>query len=124
MNMSCERALNLTNEKHFPKTISQWEFNYGLFTNLLRIIIPQDFSRVYSKSKEVSYLSWQNTYHNLKTTWHIKAKYFLWAKLVENLLLTKYLVSVTAPLMAIKNMPWTKKVNSFKIANVHPQDDA
>ena len=22
-NMSCERALNLTNEKHFPKTISQ-----------------------------------------------------------------------------------------------------
>ena len=29
------------NEKHFPKTTSQWEF--GLFTNLSRIIIACDF---------------------------------------------------------------------------------
>ena len=34
----------LTNEKHFPKTISQWGFDYGLFTNLLRITIACDFS--------------------------------------------------------------------------------
>ena len=30
--------------KHFPKTINQWEFDYGLFTNLPRIIVARDFS--------------------------------------------------------------------------------
>ena len=39
--MSCERALNFY---HFPETISQWEFDYGLFTNLPRIIVACDFS--------------------------------------------------------------------------------
>ena len=34
----------LTNEKHFPKTINQWEVDYGSFTNLLRIIVNCDFS--------------------------------------------------------------------------------
>ena len=34
----------LTNEKHFPKTINQWEFDYVLFTNLRRIIVDCDFS--------------------------------------------------------------------------------
>ena len=53
---------------------------------------------VHSKSKEVSYLSWQNTYPNLKTTSHIKLKFLLWTKLLENLLLTKYLISVAATL--------------------------
>ena len=28
----------MTNEKHFLKTISKWEFDYGLFTNLPRIV--------------------------------------------------------------------------------------
>ena len=56
------------------------------------------FLRVHSNSKEVSYLSWQNTYPNLKTTCHIKLKFFLWTKLLENLLVAKYLITVTAPL--------------------------
>ena len=56
------------------------------------------FLRVHSNSKEVSYLSWQNRYPKLKTTCHIKLKFFLWTKLLENLLLTKYLISVAAPL--------------------------
>ena len=56
------------------------------------------FLRVHSNWKEVSCLSLQNTYRNLKTTWHIKVKFFLWTKLVESLLHTKYLISVTAPL--------------------------
>ena len=43
--MSCERGLNLTNEKHFLKTLSQSEFDYGLFTNLPRIIVACDFSQ-------------------------------------------------------------------------------
>ena len=58
------------------------------------------FLRVHSNSKEVSYLSWQNTYPNLKTTCHIKLKFFLWTKLLENLLLAKYL---TAPLNKSKD---------------------
>ena len=35
------------------------------------------FLRVHSNSKEVSYLSRQNKYPNLKTTFHIKLKFFL-----------------------------------------------
>ena len=34
----------MTNEKHFPKTISQWEFDYGLFTNIPKIVKFTDFS--------------------------------------------------------------------------------
>ena len=64
------------------------------------------FLRVHSNSKEVSYLPWQNTYPNLKTTCHIKLKCFLWTKLIENLLLGKYLISVTPPLMSL----WLKKM--------------
>ena len=56
------------------------------------------FLRVYSNSREVSYLSWQITYSNLKTTCHKKLKFFLWTKLLENLLHAKYLISATAPL--------------------------
>ena len=60
------------------------------------------FLRVHSNSKVVSYLSWQNTYSNLKTTCHIKLKIFLWTKLLQNLLLAKYLISVPAPLNCLK----------------------
>ena len=49
--------------------------------------------------KEVSYLSWQNTYPNLKTTCHMKLKFFLWIKLLEKVLLAKNLISATASLM-------------------------
>ena len=34
----------MKNEKHFPKTINQWEFDYGLPANLPRIIVARDFS--------------------------------------------------------------------------------
>ena len=37
-----ERALNF--EKHFPKTISQWEFDYDMFKKLPRIIAACDIS--------------------------------------------------------------------------------
>ena len=62
------------------------------------LLLLATFLRVHSNSKEVSYLFWQNTYHNLKTICHIKLKFFLWTKLLENLLLAKYLTSVAAPL--------------------------
>ena len=81
----------------FPKL---W-VNEGLIMACLQIyrklLLLVTFLRVHSNSKEVSYLPWQNTYPNLKTTCHIKLKFFLWTKLIENLLLAKYLISVTAP---------------------------
>ena len=61
------------------------------------------FLRVHSNSKEVSSLSWQN----LKTTFHVKLKLFLWTKLLENLLLAKYLKSAAATLKDdIYGMRW------------------
>ena len=74
----------MTNEKHFPKTISQWEFDYGLFTNLPRIIVARDFSPSSFKRYPTS-LDKTRTYPDLKTTCHIKLKFFLWTKLLENL---------------------------------------
>ena len=57
------------------------------------------FFWVHSNSKEVSYLSWQSSYPNLKTTFYIKLKFFLRTKLIENLPLAKYLISVATPLI-------------------------
>ena len=67
-----------------------------IYQELLSLVT---FLRVHSNSKEVSYLSWQNTHPNLKTTCHIKLKFFLWTKLLENLLHAKYLISVAASLI-------------------------
>ena len=64
-----------------------------LFANLPRTIVACDFSRVHSNSKEVSYLTWQSKYSNLKTTCHIKAKFFVWTKHVKKLLSAKFLIS-------------------------------
>ena len=66
---------------------------------IYRELLPlTTFLRVHLNSKKVSYLSWQNTCPNSKTTCHIKLKFFLWTKLLENLLDAKYLISVAAPL--------------------------
>ena len=54
------------------------------------LLLLVTFLQVHSNSK--SYLSWQNRYPNLKTTCHIKLKFFLWTKLLESLLLTKNLI--------------------------------
>ena len=62
-----------------------------IYRELLSLVT---FLRVHSNSKGVSYLSWQNTYPKLKTTCYIKLKFFYWTKLLENLLLAKYLISV------------------------------
>ena len=34
----------MTNKKHFPKTINQWDFDYGSFTSLPKIVKFTDFS--------------------------------------------------------------------------------
>ena len=68
------------------------------------------FLRVHSNSKKEWYLPWQNAYLNLKITLHMKLKCFLWTKLLENLLLAKYLISVTAPLREKKVKYFTMKI--------------
>ena len=66
------------------------------------------FLRVDWNSKEVSYLSWQNTYPNLKTTWHVTLKFFLSIYFLKNFLLAKYLISVTVLLITYSlNRNWT-----------------
>ena len=72
---------------------------------IYRELLPlATYLRVHSNSKEVSYLSWQIKYSNLKTSCHTKLKFFLWTKLLENLLIAKYLISVAATL----NNKWKK----------------
>ena len=89
--------------KFCPKTFSE---NYKpmevwflvclqVYQELLSLVT---FLRVHSNSEKVSYLSWQNTYPNLKTSCYIKLKFLLRTNLQENLLLAKYLISVAASL--------------------------
>ena len=56
------------------------------------------FFKFIQTQKKVSYIPWQNKYLNLKNTCHIEPKIFLWTKLLKNLLLAKYLISVAATL--------------------------
>ena len=93
---SCERALKFDQWKTFSE-------NYKSIRVWLRLIYREllplvTFLQVYSNSKELSYLSWQNKYLNLKTNCHIKLKYFLWPKLLEGLLFAKYLIYVAGTL--------------------------
>ena len=68
--------LGLTNEKHFPKSISQWEFDYGLFINLPIIISACDFSPSLFKTIRGILPLLTNTYPDLKATCHIKLNFF------------------------------------------------
>ena len=88
----------MTNEKHFLNALANESSNMACL-QIYRILSSlATFLSVHSNLEEVSYLSWQNKYPNLKTTCRIKLKFFLWTKLLENPLLTKYLISVAAPL--------------------------
>ena len=87
----------MTNEKYFQKTISQWEFDHGLCTNLPSKLVT-------------SYLSWQNFYPNIKTASHIKLKFYLWTKLLENVLLAKYLL-YSAAILNVKMENIFRKVS-------------
>ena len=94
-NMSCD-ALNFDQWK----TLSE---NYklmrdGLFTNSLRIIVACDFSPSLFKLKELSYLSWQNTYPNLKTACHTKLKFFPSTRILTYFLQNISYLSLRPPL--------------------------
>ena len=60
------------------------------------------FIQVHSNIKEVSYIPWQNNYPNLKTTCHIKPKFFLCPRLLKKFLLAKYFIPVTMAISKIK----------------------
>ena len=92
-----------TSFKFCPKTFSENYKPMGVwflaclqvYRELLSLVT---FLRVHSNSEKVSYLSWQNAYPNLKTSCYIKLKSLLRTKLLENLLVPKYLISVAASL--------------------------
>ena len=67
---------------------------------------PAIFLRVHANSKEISYLSWQNRYPNLKTASHMKLNIFLWTKLLKYLLVVK---SVTATLSHLEGICFIRK---------------
>ena len=94
--MSCEHVSNFDQWKTFSENYKPMRV-YGLFTYLPRIIVACDFSPS-SFKLGILPLSWQNKHPNMKTTWHIKLKFFLWTKLIEKVLLSKYLISVAAAL--------------------------
>ena len=98
-----------------PMKIIFWKLwaNENLIMACLRIywepLYLATFPRVHSNSKEATYLSWQNTYPNLKTTCHIKLIFFLRTKLLQTLLLGKYLIPVASTLMKLFLITWTYK---------------
>ena len=69
---------------------------YYLFTKLPRVIVAHDFLESSYKLKKDILLPLKNRYFNLKTTSHTKPEIFFWTKLLENLLLEKYLISAAA----------------------------
>ena len=100
-NMSCERGLNFDQWKTFfedykPMRVWLW-LVYKFTDNYCGLRLFSYF--IYLNLKEVAYLSWQNRYHNLKTTCQIKLNFFSWTKLLERLLLKKYLISVAVSLI-------------------------
>ena len=93
--MSQESALNFDQwEKHSENYKPIGVFVYKITENNRRLGCYTEFiqtQKSYPTSLyKISILTW--------TTCHIKSKFFLWTKLLKNLLFTKYLISVTAAL--------------------------
>ena len=80
---------------------SEKEFKYALFTKSPRKFVARDFSSTSIKLKRGILPPLTKKVFNLKTTCHIKPKFFFWTKLLENLLLTKYFVSGAAVLIVL-----------------------
>ena len=92
----------MINKKHFsffenykPMRVRLW-FVCKFTESYCHLPLLSEFIQ---NSEKVSCFSWQNTYPNFKTTCHIKLKYFLSTKPLENLTLAKYLMPFTATLI-------------------------
>ena len=97
--MSCERALYFDQWKTFSENFKPMRVDYGLFTS---------FTENYCRSRHISeFIHTEKRYPTFLDkicilTWKLlvisKLNFFLWTKLLENLLLAKYLIFVSAPL--------------------------
>ena len=97
MNMTRESGLIFDQRKTFSKNWGKWELGYGLFAKFPRIIVASHFSSSSFKLKRGTLPPLTKNY--LKTTFHIKPKFFLWIKILEDSRLSKYLISVVATLI-------------------------
>ena len=70
----------MTSENIFWKLLANESLVMTCLQIYRELLSLATFLWVHSNSEEVSYLSWQNTYLNLKTTCHIKLKFFCWTK--------------------------------------------
>ena len=73
------------------------------------------FLWVPSNLKEISNLSWQNTYPNSKSNCHMKLKFFLWTKLLENLLHCAFNVSISSRLKTNFFFVNTKCIHKYDV---------
>lgn len=118
----------MTNEKHLPKTISQWEFNYGLFTNLTRTVVGSNFSLSSFKLREgiqPALTKFLNKFSKWKTTCYIKRNFSCGIFLF---LVAKYLISVAIALThfkqgCIKPGITTDNFSIVRILNFHSKPD-
>ena len=99
--------LNISLNYFFTVVNSKMLFLLGL-SNLPRIIIACDFFLSQFKPTKGTLPLLQNRYPNTKTTSHIKLRFFLWTKLLENLLLAVNLtsVAVTSSFFKISSHYW------------------
>ena len=98
-NMSYECALNFDQRKTFsgnykPMRLWLW-LVYKITENYYRSRLFSEF--IQTQKRYTTSLD-NIRYPNLKTTCHIKVKFFVWTKLLENLLQAKHFISVAAPL--------------------------
>ena len=97
-NTSCGRALNFEQWKTFSENCKRMRVWLWFVYKFTENIVACNFSPSSFKLKRGILPLLTKYYPNLKTSCHIKPKFFLWTKLLENLLLAKYLISVTAAL--------------------------
>ena len=98
--MSCECALNFDKWKTFSesyKPMRVWLWLVYKFTkNFCRFHFSQSSLNL---KRGIPPLLKKCISYNLKSSCHIKLKFLLWTKVLENLLLAKYLISVAAALI-------------------------
>ena len=99
--MSCEHALNFDQLKTFSenyKPMRVWSWLVCKFTETYCSL------RLFSEFIQTQKMQPTSLDRIRNLTCHIKLKFFLWTKLLEELLLAKYLISVATALWSL-NMP-------------------
>ena len=116
---ACEHALNFDHWKAFsenfkPMRVSFW-FVYKFTKNYCFLWLFLEF--IQTKKRYPTFLD-KIRIQTWKITFHIKLKFPLWTKLLGNLLLAKYLISVTATVSDVTKFPKWKTFAGFAV-NAH-----